>query len=64
MTIVITNECPSVLCASKMVHFDLSEIAFGAMANPGHKNQLCNVGVLQLQYKKVIVERGIKNHIF
>lgn len=47
-----------------MVHFDLSEIAFGAMANPGHKNQLCNVGVLQLQYKKVIVERGIKNHIF
>lgn len=50
---IITDECPGGPCQSESAHFDLSGAAFGAMANSGRADQLRNVGVLQIQYRRI-----------
>ncbi|KAK3195101.1 hypothetical protein Dsin_026411 [Dipteronia sinensis] len=60
--VVITDECPG--CVSESVHFDLSGTAFGAMAASGQANQLRNVGVLQIQYRRVECDYSGTNVVF
>ncbi|XP_047951648.1 expansin-B15-like [Salvia hispanica] len=51
VTVVITDECPG--CDSQSILFDLSGTSFGTMARPGGEGQLRNVGIEQIQYKRV-----------
>ncbi|XP_057807327.1 putative expansin-B2 [Salvia miltiorrhiza] len=51
VTVVITDECPG--CDSQSILFDLSGTSFGTMARPGEADQLRNVGIEQIQYKRV-----------
>nr|GMC50304.1 putative expansin-B14 [Ipomoea batatas]GMD79420.1 putative expansin-B14 [Ipomoea batatas]GMD81763.1 putative expansin-B14 [Ipomoea batatas]GMD98500.1 putative expansin-B14 [Ipomoea batatas]GME20255.1 putative expansin-B14 [Ipomoea batatas] len=48
----ITDECPGA-CNNLPVWFDLSGIAFGAMAKPGQANAMRNVGRVQISYRHV-----------
>ncbi|XP_022974239.1 putative expansin-B2 isoform X2 [Cucurbita maxima] len=58
VTVVITDSCPGGSCASDAVHFDLSGTAFGAMAASRRGDELRNLGVLQVQYKRVECKYG------
>ncbi|KAL2234039.1 putative expansin-B2 [Sesamum indicum] len=49
--VVITDECPG--CDSQSLLFDLSGTSFGTMAASGEADQLRNVGIEQIQYKRV-----------
>ncbi|KAG8391611.1 hypothetical protein BUALT_Bualt01G0205400 [Buddleja alternifolia] len=51
VTVVITDECPG--CDSQSILFDLSGTSFGTMATSGAANQLRNVGIEQIQYRRV-----------
>ncbi|KAL7158480.1 hypothetical protein ABFS83_02G145800 [Erythranthe nasuta] len=51
VTVVITDECPG--CDSQSLLFDLSGSSFGTMAISGKENQLRNVGIEQIQYRRV-----------
>ncbi|KAK4783220.1 hypothetical protein SAY86_007594 [Trapa natans] len=51
--VVITDNCPGGPCVEGPAHFDLSGTAFGAMAKAKQGDQLRNVGVLQIFYRKV-----------
>ncbi|XP_026400329.1 putative expansin-B2 [Papaver somniferum] len=62
VTVVITDECPG--CVSQSTHFDLSGTAVGAMAISGKAQQLRNVGVLQIQYKRVACNYAGTNIVF
>ncbi|KAF5204450.1 Expansin-b15, partial [Thalictrum thalictroides] len=50
VTILISDECPG--CVSESAHFDMSGTAFGAMAISGKADQLRNVGVFHVQYRR------------
>ncbi|XP_051122019.1 expansin-B15-like [Andrographis paniculata] len=56
VTVVITDECPG--CDSQNLLFDLSGTSFGTMANRGEANQLRNVGIEDIQYRKVACNFG------
>ncbi|KAL0397734.1 UNVERIFIED_CONTAM: putative expansin-B2 [Sesamum calycinum] len=49
--VVITDECPG--CDSQSLLFDLSGTSFGTMATSGEADQLRNVGIEQIQYRRV-----------
>ncbi|KAK4414648.1 putative expansin-B2 [Sesamum alatum] len=51
VTVVITDECPG--CDSQSLLFDLSGTSFGTMAHSGEADQLRNVGIEQIQYRRV-----------
>ncbi|XP_073002497.1 putative expansin-B2 [Typha latifolia] len=51
VTVVITDECSG--CVAENVHFDMSGMAFGAMAKSGEADELRNVGYLAVQHKRV-----------
>ncbi|KAJ7569504.1 hypothetical protein O6H91_01G081400 [Diphasiastrum complanatum] len=54
VTVVVTDECPpGGYCAYGRTHFDLSGTAFGEMANYGRGSELLNMGVMQIQYRRV-----------
>lgn len=52
---VITDNCPGGPCLSQSTHFDMSGTAFGAMAVPAQSDQLRNVGMLQIEYKRLVI---------
>lgn len=49
--IYITDECPGA-CNNEPVWFDLSGIAFGALAKPGQADALRNAGRIQISYQR------------
>lgn len=48
---VVTDECPG--CDSQSLLFDLSGTSFGTMASTGEANQLRNLGIEQIQYRRL-----------
>ncbi|KAK4476493.1 hypothetical protein RD792_015647 [Penstemon davidsonii] len=54
VSVVITDECPG--CDSQSILFDLSGTSFGTMAIHGESDQLRNVGIEQIQYRRVDCE--------
>ncbi|KAJ4954315.1 hypothetical protein NE237_011098 [Protea cynaroides] len=51
VTVTIIDECPG--CVSESFHFDLSGLAFGAMAENSQADQLRNAGQLEVQFRRV-----------
>ncbi|KAI3752749.1 hypothetical protein L2E82_24786 [Cichorium intybus] len=57
ITVTITDECPGA-CNNVPFHFDLSGTAFGAMSSPGQADDLRNLGVVNIQYRRVACNYG------
>ncbi|KAK1390175.1 Expansin/Lol pI [Heracleum sosnowskyi] len=57
ITVTITDECPGA-CNNVPYHFDLSGLAFGAMAKPGQANNLRQLGQVDIQYRRVSCNYG------
>lgn len=64
ITVTITDECPGA-CNNVPYHFDLSGHAFGAMAKPGQANNLRQLGQVDIQYRRYIINYNncLKLHI-
>ncbi|EYU32436.1 hypothetical protein ABFS82_06G162400 [Erythranthe guttata] len=52
VTVTVTNECPGT-CNNEAFHFDLSGIAFGALANPGQADPMRKLGRIDIEYQRV-----------
>ncbi|KAL3537034.1 hypothetical protein ACH5RR_000400 [Cinchona calisaya] len=61
--VVITDYCPG-SCNADPIHFDLSGIAMGALAEPGQDDQLRIAGIIDVLYQRVQCNYGRQKIMF
>nr|XP_043618653.1 expansin-B15-like [Erigeron canadensis] len=57
INITVTDKCPG-RCDDIAYHFDLSQIAYAKMAEPGKEQELIKFGQVDIQYKRVPCNYG------